>query len=70
VIVSDRSASISGIAAARSGRWKTTRWKKLPPFASSEYWSSWTMLPLLRVISAVTAATMPGRSGPWTIRQA
>ena len=29
VTVSARSASISGIAAARSGRWKTTRWKNV-----------------------------------------
>ena len=27
-----RSASISGIAPGRSGRWNTTRWKKSPPF--------------------------------------
>ena len=37
---------------------------------SSEYWSSETMLPLLRVMRAVTAATSPGWSGPCTIRQA
>ncbi len=30
---------------------------------SSEYWSSATMLPSLRVIRAVTAATMPGLVG-------
>ncbi len=58
--VSARSASISGSAAVRSLRWKTTRWKKLPPAGSSEYWSSETMLPWLRVTRAVTAATRPG----------
>src|SRR5690606_41336986 len=34
--VASRSASSSGIAAAKSGRWNTTRWKNAPPSASSE----------------------------------
>ncbi len=64
------SPSMAGRSAAKPGRWNTTRWKYAPPVGSSEYWSNATMLPPMRVIIADTAATIPGRSLPCTMRQA
>ncbi len=43
------------------------RWKKLPPSASVEYWSSEMMLAPNSCIVDETVATIPGRSAPVTM---
>src|SRR5699024_10333192 len=58
---------MSGSAAAKPFRWKTTRWKNSPFCGSVVYWSRETMFPSFRVISEVTVEASPGLSGPVTI---
>ena len=67
-VLSDCSSSAS--STLRFFMLKTVRWKNLPPSGLSEYWSSDTMLALRDARRVLTAATIPSRSWPCTMRDA